>query len=320
MSKQIGRTIAVGFGKETTRGTAVVPAYWIPTMSVDINEKVKNVINQSSIGVREDSIDQVITEQTMEGSIGGNIDTNTVGLLLLAALGTDTPTTVNGGTKHAFTVSQSGQLPTLSLSEKTTVGGFSYPLVAIKDFEINLELNKFLEFKTTFTGNPRATATLTPAFTQPKTFTPQTATFGYATNKAGLSSPTAVNIRKFNVKFNNNIEDDQALGSLLAVDRLSKQFSCEGSLELLWTDNTFVDLCKNSTNQAFQVVISDTAQVVGTSNASITIIIPRAEFKDVARKISNDGYIMQTINFKATYSITDSQMVEVDLFNSVSSY
>lgn len=49
MPKISGRKIAVGFGKETTRGTAVAPSLWYPRVDMDFDEKIESVENESSI-------------------------------------------------------------------------------------------------------------------------------------------------------------------------------------------------------------------------------------------------------------------------------
>ena len=43
MTKLIGRLVSVGIGKETVRGTAVTPEYWLPWMELKKDKKNGNI-------------------------------------------------------------------------------------------------------------------------------------------------------------------------------------------------------------------------------------------------------------------------------------
>jgi len=55
MSKFIGRKLNIGIGKESTRGTAVAATFWMPKMELTHDDKITQVVNESSIGVIEDA-------------------------------------------------------------------------------------------------------------------------------------------------------------------------------------------------------------------------------------------------------------------------
>ena len=50
MGKIIGRLTSVGLGKESTRGTAVAPTFWVPVQSIDIDDKAEYIDNDSGFG------------------------------------------------------------------------------------------------------------------------------------------------------------------------------------------------------------------------------------------------------------------------------
>ena len=83
MTKIIGRKFSIGLGKETTRGTAVTSAYFIPKMELSIDDKVNVINDDSSIGVIEDAITSDITGKYSEGSISGRVYDKSFGLILL---------------------------------------------------------------------------------------------------------------------------------------------------------------------------------------------------------------------------------------------
>lgn len=66
MAKYIGRQINVGFGKETTRGTAVAIARWLPKTDFSFDEKMETIQDESSIGVITDARDSFVAKRWAE--------------------------------------------------------------------------------------------------------------------------------------------------------------------------------------------------------------------------------------------------------------
>ena len=59
MTKFIGRKADFGIAKESVRGTAEASAtFYIPKASVSIDDNVEKFIDESSIGIVEDSVDR----------------------------------------------------------------------------------------------------------------------------------------------------------------------------------------------------------------------------------------------------------------------
>ena len=86
--KIIGRDFKVGFGKESTRGTAVTPAVWEPLLDVpSVENKAEYIQDESNYGVIADSVDAVVAKEWSEGELKGNVHDKSFGYLLLAALG-----------------------------------------------------------------------------------------------------------------------------------------------------------------------------------------------------------------------------------------
>lgn len=50
MSKITGRSVSIGFGKETTRGTAVPASVWFPKTDISFDEKIETLVKEQSIG------------------------------------------------------------------------------------------------------------------------------------------------------------------------------------------------------------------------------------------------------------------------------
>ncbi len=50
MANIIGRLMAVGLGKETTRGTAVAPSFFIPQTEFSVMDRDEKIMDTSALG------------------------------------------------------------------------------------------------------------------------------------------------------------------------------------------------------------------------------------------------------------------------------
>lgn len=391
MSKFIGRRFNIGLGKESTRGTAVVASYWYPKMDFSVEDQVDTVIDNSGIGVIEDSNSSDIVKKYSEGNIAGRITDTGFGLILMAVFGTDNKTTTAGESTvydHTFSMLQSSQHPSLTIAVvEPNSTGLRYPLAMVESLQITAEINKYAMYKVGFRANtPSATAN-TASFTAENTFLPQhgtvkisptltsilgtltaTGTAASTVNVTALSISTtliqvgmtvtgtnvpagatvaaivsataftlsaattgamgtitfgvpAINIRKFDMTINKNIEDDQTLGNIGAVDRYNNQVSVDGSFEIIYDDRSYIDtMMLGDLAKAIRITLSNSDVSLGVvpSRPTLQFDLYKVKLQDVARNNKNDDVFIQTIKFKAFYSTTDSAMIACLLRNLLS--
>ena len=320
-TKFIGRQFNIGIGKESTRGTPVAATSWLPKTSLTIDDKIKTAKNESSIGVIEDGVGQEISNRYSEATIEGRISDIGFGLILMSAMGTDTVGAVETGVKdHVFTVLQSAQHPCLSISvtEPNAGSGLVYPLGMLESLTMNFDLDKYASYKATYKANKNASQSNTASFTSTENaFRPQDGTFKMASALSGLAGATAISIKKLQVDIKKNTEDDEVLGNIDPIDRLNKQFACEGSFELFYTDRTQIDTnMLGDIYQAISFTVINTAVTIGaTSHPTLTVRLARTKLTEVSRKIDNNGIVTQTIKFKGFYSQGDTEMLDITLRN-----
>ena len=324
MSKFIGRKLNVGIGKETVRGTQIGASFWLPKMDFVHDEKITQVIDESSVGVIADAKGADITLKSSEGELTGRINDTSFGLWLLAALGSEAaPSLVETGVyDHSFSVLESAQHPSLTVSieepNATAGAGLRYALSVIDSLEINLELNQYATYKVSFRGNASSSATNTPSYaTTENAFRPQDGEIKFATDLAGLDAASALSIKKINFTVAKNLEDDQVLGNVNASDRLNKQFAIEGTVELLYDSRTHIETTLlGDLAKAMRVRFVRTDITIGaTSNPRITLDFAKVKLSEIARDQANDNLVMQTLSFKAFYSLTDAKMLTAVLRN-----
>ena len=108
-----GRRVDIGISKESSRGTTAASAdYWIPHAAFSFIEKVAKVRDDNGMSVIESPRSADLVKRWTEGDLEFNIRDQSIGLILLALLGTESNQSgvpqANTGT-HTFTVAESNQ-------------------------------------------------------------------------------------------------------------------------------------------------------------------------------------------------------------------
>ncbi|KKM92197.1 hypothetical protein LCGC14_1220850 [marine sediment metagenome] len=327
MSKFIGRLVDIGIFKEAVRGTPGDPTFWIPQASLTLDEQIQQAVDESSVGVIEDAIDANVTEKFVEGTLEGMIRAESFGLLLLNALGVDTPsadTPEAGVHTHAFTVGQTAQHPSLTLSVKDPDTSLRFALGMITSLDIEVALNEYAKFTAGLRAQAGAVSALTPVYVEAderKIFLPQHGTFKTASDLSGLTAAPEIEIKGFTLSINKNVEDDQVVGSLAPIDILNKQFTIEGTVELMFESTTFVDDMLADTAKAMRLTLENTDITIGaTTNPKLEIDLARVKFSEVTKPFTNNDLVIQTVSFKAFFDLTDATMINVALINETTSY
>ena len=324
MSSFIGRKAEIGVGKETVRGTAVTPSFWLPHVALTFDEQVQQAIDESSVGVVEDAIDAAVTEKIAVGELEGIMRAESFGMILLGALGSVVSAVKAGETivfEHTYSVGQTAQHQSLTVAVKEPNSGKRYANGMVTDLELAVVLNEYARFTAGLRAKVGVTAVLTPAYnTTEQTFLPQHGTFKFAATAAGLDAASAINIRSFNLTIAKNVEDDQVIGSTDPADILNKQFAVEGTLEILYSASTHVDTLLADTAQAMRLDLTHTATIGVSSNPKLRVQLNRVKFSEVTKPFAINDLIVQTISFKGFYSLADAKMISVVLTNTTASY
>lgn len=323
MSKFIGRTADIGFTKEAVRGTAETAAtFYIPKMSVSLDDEVEKFIDESSIGVIEDSVDSVNVKKVAVGEMEGKIGDKSFGLLLLSALGSvSTSGPTDSAYTHTFSVGQSSQHQSLTLFLEDSNQDYKYALGMIGQLSIDVVLNSYAMFKAQFRAKKGATASLTPSYSAENHFLPKHGVFKLASTQSGLSGASGSSIRKVSVVFNNNLEDDMAIGSEDPADILNKQFTVSGSLEFVFNDEAIKTLMLANTAQALRIELNNSDTLIGASSTpKLTIDLHSVKFLNFKRNYGNNDIVTATADFRGHYKLADSKAITVALVNAQTSY
>lgn len=322
MSKFIGSRIDLGIGKETVRGTAVAPGYWLRPSEFSVDERVIKSLDESSRNLIEDSIDSQVVGKFAEGSFSLPIRDKSFGLLLLSMFGSVADATVETGVyDHTYSVQQSNQHQSLSVHLKEANAGKDYALSMLTEMEFAVELEKHAMAKFGFRSKGGASFSRTATYVSENIFLPTMGDVRFAANLAGLGAASAIKIRQISLKVSKNVEDDRALGDANQQDILNRQFQAEGEITLVYDDQSYVTNLNGNTAQALRVDLTNTGVTIGsTSNPRVRFELAKVLLEEVSRSFGKGDIVLQTLKFKGFYSESDSSMISAVLRNTVASY
>lgn len=310
MAKLIGRQAALGIGRETTRGTPVAPAYWLPKTEFSFDEKTNTITVPASLGVLEDSDQQHVLSKFAEGDITGQVRSKSFGLLSYAMLGSlNTTGPSDSAYTHSFSLLNSVSHPSLTFVVVDPNSTDLYSLVMLNSLELTQELENVLMFSAGFMGRTSKGSSATASYVTEAKFSKTHFSLKLADDIAGLAAASALSIKSINLAVTKNVVADDALGTAQPEDFNNQVVTVEGSMTLNYGDQTFKEYMRNNTYKSMQLqwVNTDADAVIGAAtNPSLTIQLPRVGFMEWEPNYALDEIVTQTIQFKAYYDLTNS--------------
>ena len=145
---------------------------------------------------------------------------------------------------------------------------------------------------------------VTPGYsTTAATFEPDEITIGYATDFAGLSSPTTLTCKNFNLNIEKNVTIDWALGSTEVDEITNGRLGVTGDFTVTYDATTMKDVILAGTQKAIIITLNN-----GTWKWEIKL--PTVELKDWNRDTDINGQVTQTFGFTANYSDTTNGLIQ----------
>jgi len=322
MGKHIGRSQSVGIGKETTRGTVVTPAFWLPLMDFDFDDKFEYEVEEEAMGVIEDSNDLEVVKKLAIGKLGGQIRDKSFGLILLNTYG-GVASAVKETTAydHTFNVAQSVEHQSLTLEVKNDNEQLAFANCMTQSIEISAEIGKNVNYNMDVRAKLGVAASNTPSIVNENKLRAKDIIIKFADDLAGLDAASPIKAKKFNIIINKNLEDDDILGSDESDDYNNKQFSIEGTMELNYDATTYKALALAGTQKAVRFDAINTDVTIGaSSNPELKTDIAKIKFTEFSKNGGLNDIIKQTLSFKGLYSFSDAKAIQTILTNEVVSY
>lgn len=317
MAKFIGRRVAVGLGRETTRGTGVAPGHWIPHTNISFREATENVRSLAAINQIADSEQKQVIESWAEGDIEGEIRDESFGLLLIALAGAAPSTSGSDPYTHTYTLENSNQHDTLSIYLQDPIGDQLFKFGMLNSLELSQDLSGFAMFTANFLAKKPVSTSVTPSFASESKFNKSHLSVKIAADISSLSGASDLGIiEQVRLTINKNVVRDSVHGTAEPIDFLNNSLSVEGELVLKYEDRTYRDYMLDGSYKALELHWN-----AGASQ-QIQIQMPRVDFIDWEPDYALDDVVRQTVPFKANYDVANSQNIihTLKLINSTASY
>lgn len=325
MSQKIARLRTVGLAKESVKGTAVIPSYWIPVTKYEANPVVNYQAKNGAIGRIEENYDLEIVQKMTTPSIEGYLSDKAAGLLLLAALGA-----VSSAAKiapnasvydHTFSVKNDNDHPALTLSFGDVSLSMATAYAMLNKLEIEAKVGDLLRYKAEFMAKAEAAASLTPAFTSENLFNSKHIVLKVADTEAGLSAASAVELYGLKLNIEKNAEAVFAFGNNEPTKIFNKALKITGEIETLENDTTWRDLFKNGTAKYMQISIVNSDVTIGSSaNPGLVLTFNKVKFNAYKDDAGVDEMIKEIVGFEMLYNMTDGEAITAVLTNLATSY
>lgn len=320
-----GRKISVGIGKETVRGTAVAPAYWVKHLDLDFQNKVEKIFNESAIGVLDKYSQVEVVKEWAEGKLEGKVTDKTFGLILASLFGA-VPVSVQRATEgvydHTYAQNQTNNGLSLTIARKDANSDKRYALAVLNKIDIECVVGEFIKFSAEYISKKGTTVANTVAYVAENEFVPKNAIVKFATNLAGIAGATAVPVKSFKLSIERSVEPYFAFGTNEPVEIYNQEFEVKGDMVLRYSDTAYETLWTGNASQAVDLDIINTGVVIGTgaSNPAVKFTLPEANVSEWEIDQSKDKMVEQTVGFQGLYNLAATASLTARLTNTIVSY
>jgi hypothetical protein len=323
MSKFIGRQQEVGIAKEATRGTQVVPTFWVPKVNFAVEDRAIKARFDGNYGVLAGGDDALVAQRWAEGELEVELQDKITGLLFYALFGTLTSASFNSAYKHTLTLQNSVQQTSLSLWLRDPVGTLVYRMAMVNSFDLRVVPDEIVKATFGFIAKAHKDFTAqTPSYTAQNKFSGRHLTVKVAADESSLDAAAKINVQELRIRIAKNVVREPALGTVDPVDILNRKFTISGTLKLTHEDRTYRDYMLNGTKKALRITLANSGVTIGTTNPTIQIDLPVVDFHDWEPSHPLDEITSQEIQFTALYDVANTKLIGTATFvvNETASY
>ena len=292
-NEHVGARQEIAFAVETVRGTKVDPttSEWYPHTGQGFLPVVELVTDNSGMGRIEGVLTEDIAKEYSQGTVTMRLYDSfltPLNKMIFGAAGTGTPvvyTVTNTNIHNSFTIATADPVE----------GDNTYAMGMLNTCTISCTTDDYVNLSMEFIAKKETAGTLTPSYSTAATlFTPDNVTFGYATNHAGLSSPTTLVVKNFQLNIEKNTVTNFSLGSTEPTNIENGRLSVTGDITLKYNASTFHDLALGDTPKAMKITLNNAVY-------KWEIECPSVLFKGWNRTTDLDGIVEETFGFTANY-------------------
>jgi hypothetical protein len=291
-NEHVGARQEIAFAVEGIRGTKVDPttSEWYPHTGQGFIPVVEMVTDNSGMGRIEGVLTEDVSKEYSQGTVTMKLYDSFLTPLNRMIFG-------QADTAGTFTIANTNLHNSFTIATADPVeGDNTYARGMLNTATITCNTGDYVNLSMEFIAGKETAGTLTPSYsTTASLFTPDNVTFAYATNFAGLSSPTAMTVKNFQLNIEKNINVDWANGSTEPDDIQNGRMGVTGDITLTYDSTTYRTFALADTPKAFQITLNNLVK-------SWVIKFPSVLFKGWNRDTDLDGIVTETFGFTANYA------------------
>lgn len=143
----------------------------------------------------------------------------------------------------------------------------------------------------------------------------------FADSVAKLDTVQNICLQSITVSIKKEIKDIECLSSIDPIDYINAGVSIEGSMEMIFENNTYKDLFLNGTPKAFRMIAEDTKHPInGSHNNTLQIDLSKIQITDWTPAYTVDDITKQSVKFKGHYDVKTKKAIEIKLKNTQANY
>lgn len=323
MARYTWRPVVYGFWKEATRWTAVAPAIWVPLTEKWIMNKNEYIEDESSLFDIFATRDSEISKSWAEGTLGWNLQLNSIWYLFLTTLWqvTSAETTGTWAYEHTFSTLQTNEHPSLTIAKSHPITwDEAFALGMINSFTITADLNWYLTFSADIRAKKGEGASYTVAETTDYKLITKSGWMYLADTLDWINTVSTECLKSFEIVFEKNLEDVDCLFSESSIDYINKQFSITWSFTADFMNSTYKSLYENGTAKAMRVIFNNPNVTIWVEdNPTLQFDFSKIKITEFEATEGNDDIISQTATFTA-YKGEDGKHTEVKIINTHPTY
>lgn len=329
MTRISGRLTKIGLGRETVRGTSVVPTYWIPVLEMGFDDQLEMKDNESGFGVIAAISDSQVVRKWGEGDYSGKIFHKSVGLELFGVFGqlpTSVQRTTTGVYDHTYAMLQTNQHGTLTVAVSDANYSGRFAMAGINSWSLEAEVGDYIRRSVSLISKASASSSESPAYTNEIEFIPKHMSVRFAAagaNDTTLDAAAAIKVRAVNFEVSKNATALQIMGTNDIDDVANTQLEVAGEIELYYDDRTYHNLALAGTHQSARIEMMNSDIIIGTSGTHNPAL--RFQFAEIVLSFPERGFDLNdistiTVPFKAVLNIASGGFMTARLTNDVAAY
>jgi hypothetical protein len=288
--------------------------------------KHTTIENDSAMGRVERVNESALDTRWAEGTLEGKVADASFGYLLAGIFGlpvtTDNADSNAAVKDHTFDFAQSNTPKYLTVTVKNPVADKRHALGVIDTLKISGERGQFVQFTADMKAKVGVTASSTVAYLVGENeFTMNHVSLKLASNLAGLSGASALDIKKFELNIERKTEPHFPALSPDPTYFTSGDVDVTGEFLIRYNSTLHEDNFLSNLAQSMQLSIVNTDVVIGASaRPGVVFTAPQIRLAEFDRSNDLGGIVEATIGIRTELSLSDGYMLRPVLTNTQASY